>query len=210
MLLVNKGTEGWNCPNLFACALARKLKQSNNFVLQAATRCLRQVPGNTTKARIYLSAENCAILEHQLQETYGANPAELDNAKRTVRHVRTSEVRRESAERRSPGGAVSCPILQRYRQPLRELTLMRPGPVASGVIMRSALTFDAAGAATILHDLGCEQQIAVVAKMIDLYTAMVYLASIYRLNLWLVHDALKSLYADQGKLPAGHLVDLAQ
>ena len=24
VLLVNKGTEGWNCPSLFACALARK------------------------------------------------------------------------------------------------------------------------------------------------------------------------------------------
>lgn len=37
ILLVNKGTEGWNCPSLFACALARRLKSSNNFVLQAAT-----------------------------------------------------------------------------------------------------------------------------------------------------------------------------
>jgi hypothetical protein len=36
ILLVNKGTEGWNCPSLFACALARKLKSSNNFILQAA------------------------------------------------------------------------------------------------------------------------------------------------------------------------------
>ena len=43
VLLVNRGTEGWNCPSLFACALARRLKTSNNFVLQAATRCLRQV-----------------------------------------------------------------------------------------------------------------------------------------------------------------------
>ena len=41
-LLVNKGTEGWNCPSLFATALARKLKSSNNFVLQASSRCLRQ------------------------------------------------------------------------------------------------------------------------------------------------------------------------
>ena len=47
ILLVNKGTEGWNCPSLFACALARRLTSANNFVLQAATRCLRQIPGNT-------------------------------------------------------------------------------------------------------------------------------------------------------------------
>ena len=63
ILLVNKGTEGWNCPSLFACALARRLKSSNNFVLQAATRCLRQVPGNTAKARVYLSADNFGILD---------------------------------------------------------------------------------------------------------------------------------------------------
>ena len=53
-LLVNMGTEGWNVPSLFATALAREIKSSNNFVLQAASRCLRQVPGNNQKAKIYL------------------------------------------------------------------------------------------------------------------------------------------------------------
>ena len=46
-LLVDRGTEGWNCPSLFACALVRKLANSNNFVLQAATRCLPQVQCGT-------------------------------------------------------------------------------------------------------------------------------------------------------------------
>ena len=64
LLLVNKGTEGWDCPSLFACALARRLKRSNNFVLQASTRCLRQVTGNEYKARIYLSAHNRSALVH--------------------------------------------------------------------------------------------------------------------------------------------------
>jgi hypothetical protein len=88
ILLVNKGTEGWNCPSLFACALARKLKTSNNFVLQAATRCLRQVPGNTTKARVYLSSDNFTILDKQLQETYGETIAELNRTGRETRHAR--------------------------------------------------------------------------------------------------------------------------
>jgi len=92
ILLVNKGTEGWNCPSLFACALARKLQSSNNFVLQASTRCLRQVAGNTHKARIYLSQENEGTLDKQLQETYGervkdlnASAAEMRTARITVR-----------------------------------------------------------------------------------------------------------------------------
>jgi hypothetical protein len=210
VLLVNKGTEGWNCPSLFACALARKLKQSNNFVLQAATRCLRQVPGNTAKARIYLSAENCAILERQLQETYGANLAELDHAKRTLPHPHRSEIHRGSTEHRLPMSATAHPVLQRYRQPLRELTLVRPESVASSVITRSALTFDAVNAGAVLHELGRNEEIEVAAAMLDLYTATVHLASIYRLDLWVVHDALKRLYGNQGELPADHLADLAQ
>jgi len=78
LLLVNMGTEGWNCPSLFACALVRKLATSNNFVLQAATRCLRQVPGNTQPARVYLTASNKKTLEDQLTETYGTSLKALD------------------------------------------------------------------------------------------------------------------------------------
>lgn len=78
LLLVNMGTEGWNCPSLFACALVRKLAHSNNFVLQAATRCLRQVPGNTQPARVYLTASNRKTLEDQLAETYGTSLRDLD------------------------------------------------------------------------------------------------------------------------------------
>ena len=87
---MDRGAEGWNCPSLFACALARKLKSSNNFVLQAASRCLRQVPGNTVKARIYLSTDNRGILDRQLQETYGETIAEL-NASQS--HSRTAIIR---------------------------------------------------------------------------------------------------------------------
>jgi hypothetical protein len=76
-LLVDRGVEGWNVPALFACALARQLKTSNNFVLQAASRCLRQVPGNAARARIYLSLENKNVLDRQLQETYGESFAAL-------------------------------------------------------------------------------------------------------------------------------------
>ncbi len=90
ILLVNKGTEGWNCPSLFACALARKLKSSNNFVLQAATRCLRQIPGNTVKARVYLSSDNFEVLDRQLQETYGEGLADLNRAGHETARAKSS------------------------------------------------------------------------------------------------------------------------
>lgn len=92
-LLVDRGVEGWDVPALFACALARRLKTSNNFVLQASSRCLRQVPGNKTKARIYLSLDNRSILDRQLQETYGVTIADLNTAQSQSR--RTSIVLRK-------------------------------------------------------------------------------------------------------------------
>lgn len=90
LLLVNMGTEGWNCPSLFACALVRKLQHSNNFVLQAATRCLRQVPGNIHPARVYLTGTNRKTLEDQLAETYGTSLRELDaqHAERIEKEIR--------------------------------------------------------------------------------------------------------------------------
>lgn len=94
ILLVNKGTEGWNCPSLFACALARRLKTSNNFVLQAASRCLRQVPGNQVSARVYLSMENYAILDRQLTETFGETLDALRGAQ--VERVRRRLVLRKT------------------------------------------------------------------------------------------------------------------
>ena len=71
ILLVAKGREGWDCPSLFACALITQQTQAANFVLQAAARCLRQVPGNTHPARVYLDAKNKDILNKQLQENFG-------------------------------------------------------------------------------------------------------------------------------------------
>ena len=63
ILLIDKGKEGWNCPSLFACALIRDASSSNNFILQASTRCLRQVKANKERAKIYLSSKNIEILD---------------------------------------------------------------------------------------------------------------------------------------------------
>lgn len=87
-LLVNKGTEGWNCLSLFACALARELKSSNNFCLQAACRCLRQTLGNINKAKIYLSKKNVKILDLQLKETYGETLEELNISSQNIKKDR--------------------------------------------------------------------------------------------------------------------------
>ena len=55
-----QGHRGLELPEPLRLRPGRRLRSSNNFVLQAATRCLRQVPGNVRKARIYLSSDNRA------------------------------------------------------------------------------------------------------------------------------------------------------
>lgn len=76
ILLVGKGTEGWNCRSLVACALYRKPK-SAIFVLQSSTRCLRSIGDNSTLGSIFLSEENYRILDRELRNNFATNIEEL-------------------------------------------------------------------------------------------------------------------------------------
>ena len=76
ILLVGKGGEGWNCRSLFGVALYRKPK-SRIFVLQSTMRCLRSIGPNQETGHIYLSAENQAILDDELQQNFRVTTEEL-------------------------------------------------------------------------------------------------------------------------------------
>lgn len=204
ILLVNKGTEGWNCPSLFATALARKLRSSNNFVLQAATRCLRQVPGNRHKARVYLSQDNYGTLDAQLQETYGERLADLNQTgaqSRTVRLV----VRK-----------VDIPplVVRRLVQtimPLEgseklDLDLEKPASSAAELVReRATLSVDEGKALQFVDQAVIETG----AQEIDLYLAATRLAAVYRLEASELYRQLRRLYSPERTLPEAHLDALA-
>lgn len=76
ILLVGKGTEGWNCRSLVGCALYRKPK-SAIFVLQSSTRCLRSIADNSTVASIFLSEENYRILDKELKNNFATSIEEI-------------------------------------------------------------------------------------------------------------------------------------
>jgi hypothetical protein len=192
ILLVNKGTEGWNCPSLFACALARKLRTSNNFVLQAATRCLRQVPGNQQKARIYLSEENYGVLDRQLQETYGERLAELDHAALQRRRPRLLLRKLEI-----PPILVRKIVRTVVRQtlpPNTNLTLTRPAENRTTGFKRILTLGDEYASARVLQQLGDAVRIDAVPALIDAYAAATELASEYRLELLAVLAAIRQAY----------------
>ena len=207
ILLVNKGTEGWNCPSLFACALARRLRTSNNFVLQAATRCLRQVPGNTRKARVYLSRDNYGALDNQLQENFGES---IDLLNRQTRETgRARIVLRKLA---IPPLVVTKIVSRVERRPgsERPLTLERPTGAGGTGLKRARLTVaEQVSTPRVLVQLGDSVMIETAPDELDTYAAAVQLAGAYRVDLWTVYDELRRLYGTED-VPANHVPDLAR
>ena len=78
ILLIGMGKEGWDCKTLFATALITESSSSNNYILQASTRCLRQIEGNTKPATIYLSRKNMMVLNKEMKENYNTDATILD------------------------------------------------------------------------------------------------------------------------------------
>lgn len=79
ILLVNKGKEGWNCRSLFSVAMHRN-PDSPVFVLQASMRCLRQIGEGQETAEVFLSKENEAVLNSELEENLRISISDLNNA----------------------------------------------------------------------------------------------------------------------------------
>lgn len=206
VLLVNKGTEGWNCPSLFGCALARKLKTSNNFVLQAASRCLRQVPGNTKRARIYLSQENYGILDRQLGETYGETIAAL-NERVTERRTARLVLRKPDHPPLRVVQAESFVV--RHDEDLEPLRLERPeAGDGEGLRQRTYTLAEHAVGRRVLRQIEDTVEVETVPETIDVYAAATELAAQYRVDLWNVYDELRRAY-EEDEVPASDLDDLA-
>ena len=204
-LLVNKGTEGWNCLSLYATALARELKASNNFCLQAASRCLRQTPGNIHKAKIYLSSKNVKILDTQLKETYGETLQELSLASSNLRKERLILRKTEI-----------LPIL--IKKKIQKVILIDKKVDFKKVEIRKPEIATDESKITIydLKDIPDRKGVLITRKeekfiieedFIDAYSFAVELSSLYRLPLMQVYEKIKSLYPE-GEIPESHAFEV--
>jgi len=211
LLLVNMGTEGWNCPSLFACALVRKLANSNNFVLQAATRCLRQVPGNTHPARVYLTGSNRKTLESQLAETYGTSLKDLDS-----QHADRVEKEIVLHKPDLPPLLIKRRVL-RYRRKtdaaaLVPLALTVPDIAApQGAKVETLGVVESETGVTKLQrvDAG-DEHLLVMPSELDCYTVAAELAANYHLVTSDVLAALRAAYGTGAEIPDYHLPALGQ
>lgn len=202
-LLVNMGTEGWNCPSLFATALARKLKTSNNFVLQSASRCLRQVPDNNMKARIYLSKDNYSVLNAQLKETFGESLHVLETKQQDLEEakliLRKFEIRPLLFKQK-----VKRIVKQDIEK--RELELIKPtnsNNVATRIISDIR---DIEGSKNSLITTKVDT-IQVKESFLNIYDVAVELSQVYRIEPSVILSTLRKIYPT-GEIENDDVVDL--
>jgi hypothetical protein len=165
------------------------------------------VPGNSTKARVYLSADNFNVLDRQLQETYGETIAELNRSGQETRSARiilrkldlpplvVTQVVRTVTKR---AGAA---------KPLR---LERPTFSTNGQLKKTIHTLaDQEATLSVLRQVGDSVTIESIPEETDTYATAVDLAVRYRLDLWMVYDEVRRLYGSED-IPASHTDDLAR
>lgn len=211
LLLVNMGTEGWNCPSLFATALVRKLAHSNNFVLQAATRCLRQVPGNVHPARVYLTRTNKKTLEAQLAETYGTSLKELD-----AQHADRVEKEIVLHKPNLPPLLIKKRVL-RYRRKLADsqaaplcFAIPDEAAPAGATVQTLGIVETAAGNTTLQRVDAGDDTLPALPPELSAYAAAAELAANYHLDTREVLAALRQAYGTEADVPDYHLDPLGR
>ena len=208
ILLIGKGTEGWNCPSLFACALIKEQTTSSNFILQASTRCLRQVVGNTHTAKIFLDTKNSTILDKELQANFGTT---------------LSELRKQDAETQEVALRIRKPDLPKLKimQLVRKVVPLENAPKAIQLHLptdvgetppafRSILTPDfSQRGASPLTALGAQDEVEIANRTTDCYTLARRLATNYHLSVIETLKSLKKLYPE-GQVPYKHFDSLCK
>ena len=203
ILLISKGVEGWNCPSLFACALIKE-QTSNNYVLQAATRCLRQVPGNTYPAKIFLDYDNANILGKQLKDNFRTDLGRLAFAGQN-RETVTLRILKPELPKLEITRTVKRAV--RAGKPGGNVRLQKPRAQKPPAILRSVLTPDFSGAREILMPTGEMKELPVTRKVTDCHTAAWKIATRYHLPVMQILKTIKGLYP-KGEVPDSHLYGL--
>ena len=209
ILLIGKGTEGWNCPSLFACALIKEQTTSSNFVLQASTRCLRQVEGNTHPAKIFLDTKNRLILDKELEENFGTTLGRLSGHTAETEEVEI-RIRKPELPKLEISRLVSRVVRDENSSTAIQLHLptdiQEPPP-----IVRNLLTpnFARGGSTSALTGIEASNKIEVVNTITDCYTLARRIGAKYHLPFMETLKQLKCLYPE-GEVPNEHLYALFQ
>lgn len=201
ILLISKGTEGWNCPSLFATALVKDNTNSNNFILQASTRCLRQLPDNQEKAKIYLSNNNKEILNKELEQTYNITISNLSDTKQE-----TIETNNRVLKEEYPQLQITKIINKIVRDNDKIINInfskIDNSQLKNNTICKTSYNIGQNG----LTESNTTEQIQIENNEISLYTASIKIAKNYHLNTLEIYNELNKIY--KGFIPEDHLIEL--
>jgi len=206
ILLIGKGVEGWNCPSLFACALIKEQTGSNNYILQASTRCLRQVPGNDYPAKIFLDADNILILNKELESNFGTTLSLISGTETATRTV-TIKIRKVDLPKLSITRTVKRVV--RARQAHRKIRLSKPRGKETPPALASVLTPDFSGPRGVLMPTGETKELPAGKETTGCHAAAWKIAATYHLPGMSILKCLRDLYP-QGEIPNGDLYELFQ
>ena len=210
ILLISKGVEGWNCPSLFACALIKENKTTNNFVLQASTRCLRQTEGNRHPAKVFLDTKNRDALDRNLQDNFDTNINELRK-----QDTESQEVILRIREKDLPKLKITHTVdrVVRAENADTDIQLTLPTDVEEIPPIRTILTpdFTRRGTLSPLMDVGDSEKeiVEVLERTTDCYRLARRIARNYHLPLMETLRNIKQLYPE-GEVPNGHLEPLCK
>lgn len=206
ILLIGKGVEGWNCPSLFACALIKEQTRSNNYILQAATRCLRQVPGNTHSARIFLDADNIEILNKELENNFGTTLMLIGGTETATRTV-TIKIRKVKLPKLDITRIIKRVV--RAGKTCRKIKLDKPRGKEMPPALASVLTPDFSGPRGILMPTGETKELPAGKETTGCHAAAWKIAAKYHLPGMPVLKCLRGLYP-RGEIPNSHMYELFQ
>ena len=208
ILLIGKGGEGWNCPSLFACALIKE-QTSKIHVLQASTRCLRQVPGNSHPAKIFLDVENGLILDNELEANFrttldrlSGHVPEIEEVKLHIRKTELPKLEITQLVRR----------VVRTEKASTEIQLCVPTDVEEPPpIVRHILTPNLTQKGAILPIIGTgeTEEVEVMKRTTTCYKCAQWMGTNYHLPLMWLLKMLKQLYPE-GKVPNEHIYPLCK
>jgi len=206
ILLIGKGVEGWNCPSLFACALIKEQTRSNNYILQAATRCLRQIPGNDHAARIFMDVDNIMILNKELENNFGTTVSLINGVGTDTRTV-TIKIRKVKLPKLDITRTIKRVV--RARNTRRKIRLSKPRGEETPPVLASVLTPDFSGPRGILMPTGETKELPAGKETTSCYAAAWKIAAKYHLPGMPVLKCLHGLYP-RGEIPNNDLYELFQ
>lgn len=210
ILLISKGVEGWDCPSLFACALIKENKTTNNYVLQASSRCLRQIEGNTHPAKIFLDTKNRDALDKNLQENFKITTRDLNKQTNN-----SQEVEIHIHEKKWPQLEITKTVdrVIRAENANTDVQLTLPTDIEETLPIRTILTpdFTRRGTLSPLTDVGDSERrtVKVLERTTDCYRLARRLSKNYHLPIMDVLTKLQHLYPE-GIVPNTHLEPLCR